>query len=143
MIEPRVVPVSRIADGRGALGVVQYPEHVPFPIARVFCMVGVPSGVNRGGHAHRTLEEFLLVPTGRVRVRAEWAGGVVEAVIDATAQGFYLPPLAWVDLVDFAKGTVVVVLASAPYDESDYIRDRSEFERLLSGLRPGAANGFP
>lgn len=132
MRAPRLIPIMRRTDPRGALGIAQHPEHVPFPIARMFYTAGVPAGARRGGHAHRTLEEFLLVPVGRVHVRAEWAGSVVEAELDATSAGFYLPPMTWLDLSDYDDGTVVVVLASAPFDEADYIRDRAEFDRLLS-----------
>jgi uncharacterized RmlC-like cupin family protein len=132
MHAPRLVPILRRTDPRGVLGVAQHPEHVPFPIARMFYTAGVPRGARRGGHAHRTLEEFLVVPVGRVHVRAEWAGGVVEAELDATSAGFHLPPMAWLELSDYAEGTVVVVLASAVFEEADYIRDRAEFDRLLA-----------
>jgi WxcM-like, C-terminal len=36
----------------------------------------------------------------------------------------------WRELVNFADGTVCLVLASEPYDESDYIRDYDEYARL-------------
>ena len=43
--------------------------------------------------------------------------------------GLYIPTMIWSELVDFASGTIAVVLASRPYDESEYIRDYDEFVR--------------
>jgi hypothetical protein len=41
--------------------------------------------------------------------------------------GLYIPTMVWTELVDFASGTICVVLASKPYDESEYIRDYETF----------------
>ena len=38
--------------------------------------------------------------------------------------------MIWHEMYDFAPNTVFVVLASAAYDEADYVRDRAEFEAL-------------
>jgi hypothetical protein len=35
--------------------------------------------------------------------------------------------MVWRDLTNFSSGAVCLVLASAPFDEADYIRDFDEF----------------
>jgi hypothetical protein len=39
----------------------------------------------------------------------------------------YVPPMTWLELDQFSDNSVCAVLASGPYDESDYIRSWSEF----------------
>jgi hypothetical protein len=38
--------------------------------------------------------------------------------------------MVWTELVDFASGTICVVLASQPYRESEYERDYARFQVL-------------
>jgi len=40
-----------------------------------------------------------------------------------------LPPLIW-SSVTFEKDAVLLVLADKPFDEMDYIRERTDFERI-------------
>ena len=41
--------------------------------------------------------------------------------------GIYICPMMWRYLDNFSSGAVCMVLASAPYEESDYIRDYDTF----------------
>jgi hypothetical protein len=41
--------------------------------------------------------------------------------------GLYLPNLIWRELENFSSGAICVVLASQPYQESEYIREYSSF----------------
>jgi UDP-2-acetamido-3-amino-2,3-dideoxy-glucuronate N-acetyltransferase len=47
--------------------------------------------------------------------------------LDDPARGVYVPPMVWTDLHNFSADAVVLCLASLPYDEADYIRDREAF----------------
>ena len=51
--------------------------------------------------------------------------------------GLYIAPMVWVDLVDFASGTIAVVLASRVYEEPDYIRSYDEY--LVASARAAPA----
>jgi hypothetical protein len=46
-----------------------------------------------------------------------------------------VPTLTWLSIKPVAPGTVVVALASDDYDETDYVRDRADFEALIAGGR--------
>ena len=52
---------------------------------------------------------------------------VVGCVLSWFLLGLHVPPQLWCDLTDFSGGAVVVVLASHPYEEADYIRDHDDF----------------
>jgi dTDP-4-dehydrorhamnose 3,5-epimerase-like enzyme len=119
---PRIfMPEGSITPLEGAGDVV------PFEIERVFYMYDVVGGAVRGGHAHKELEQFVVATMGGLTV-VLWDGERERHVeLNRAYQGLYVPPPIWMDLVNFSSGAVVVVLASAHYDESDYIRDRDEF----------------
>ena len=48
------------ADGRGNLSVIEEFKQVPFKIKRTYWIYDVPGGVERGGHAYRENEEFIV-----------------------------------------------------------------------------------
>jgi hypothetical protein len=114
-----------LTDDRGRLSVLE-GAGVPFPIRRVFFITEVMAGGSRGGHAHRALHQFIICQTGRLRVDLD-DGCTQRSLHLAPGQGVHVPPMLWAVERDFAAGTVYLVLASAPYDESDYFRDREEF----------------
>jgi hypothetical protein len=49
--------------------------------------------------------------------------------------GLYLPPMVWQDIGGFAEGTVYMVLASAWFDESEYIRDYDAYLATVQAVR--------
>ena len=48
--------------------------------------------------------------------------------------GLYVGSMVWRSLDNFSSGSVCLVLASAPYEEDDYFRDRESYLRHLKGL---------
>jgi dTDP-4-dehydrorhamnose 3,5-epimerase len=42
--------------------------------------------------------------------------------------------MVWHEMDDFTPDCVLMVLADAPYDEADYIRDHGEFMRLAGSM---------
>jgi hypothetical protein len=48
-------------------------------------------------------------------------------VLDDPATGLLLPPMVWHEMSHFSADCVLLVAASAPYDEGDYIRDYRDF----------------
>jgi hypothetical protein len=47
--------------------------------------------------------------------------------------GLYVPGMLWRELVEFSSGSVCLVLCDQPYDESDYIREYSDYLRRVRG----------
>ncbi len=60
-----------------------------------------------------------------------WGTGVEEFVMASPSTGLHIPPMHWTRLTDFSAGAVAIVLASAPFDEPDYILTYAEFEELI------------
>ena len=131
-VRSRILALKGIpSEDQGLLGVAEYGPQVPFVPRRLFFFCDVPSGTARGGHAHREQEQFIICPQGRIQVDTVDALGDQSFTLDAPLKGLHIPAMTWVDVHFEGDGTVALVLASAEYDEIDYIRDRDAFERAL------------
>lgn len=130
MVDETVIPTIR--DARGNLSFLEGGIHVPFDIARVYYLHDVPFGAERGGHAHRELQQAIIALAGRFICRVfDGATWEEHELIDPT-RALLVPRMTWRELHGFSSGAVCLVLASRPYEESDYIRDFDEFCREAS-----------
>jgi hypothetical protein len=128
--ECRLIELPTVHDRRGNLTFVEGGRHLPFDIARSYWVYDVPGGSERGGHAHRRLEQFIVAVAGSFDVVVDDGRERRRFTLNRCFFGLYLCPMMWRELDNFSSGAVCMVLASRPYEESDYIRDPSEFARL-------------
>ena len=84
-------------------------------------------GERRGGHAHRDLTQAVVAIPGRVSFELD--DGVTRTTHLLARPNEYLivPPGNWRDFTALEQGSTLLVLASAPYEEADYIRDYDAF----------------
>lgn len=127
----RLIDIMTRTDHRGSLSVIETGRECPFPIERVFYLHGAPEGARRGEHAHRALHQMLVVVSGRIVVGIDDGAGMQEFRMESASVGLHIPPMHWTRLSDFSAGAVAIVLASAPFDEEDYILTFAEFEQLI------------
>jgi hypothetical protein len=119
-----------IPNPAGNLAVIESEADVPFAIRRVYYLYAVPEGAQRGGHAHRRLEQVLIAVAGELSVVLDDGTQRRSVRLDSPSRGLFLPTMIWRELIEFSAGAVCLVLASEPYDEADYIRDYDEFVSL-------------
>jgi WxcM-like, C-terminal len=126
----RTIELPRIESESGAITAVNGGAEVPFEFERVFFLYDVVAGAERGGHAHRELEQVWVAAMGSFRAALD--DGRERRTVDLRQPhiGLYIPPMVWTELVDFASGTICVVLASQPYREEEYERDYARFRAL-------------
>jgi hypothetical protein len=129
----RVIELPRIESVAGAITPVEGNAEIPFALERVFFIYDVVAGAERGGHAHRLLEQVYVAVMGSFRVVLDDGRERRSVDLRQPNVGLYVPTMVWSELVDFASGTIAVVLASRAYDESEYIRDYAEFKRVAGG----------
>jgi hypothetical protein len=125
----RMLDLPKIQDPRGNLTFIESDRHVPFAIQRVYYLYDVPGGSDRGGHAHKTLHQFIIAMSGSFDVVLDDGKGRKRVHLSRSYNGLYLCPMIWRELDNFSSGSVCMVLASAPFDEGDYIRDYAQFMR--------------
>ena len=123
--------LPHVEDLRGALTFAETQKHVPFEVKRLFLVYDVPNREIRGEHAHHTLHQFLICVTGSCSVIADDGVARREFRLDSPSRGLYLPPMTWSVQYKHTKDAVLLVLASAPYEAADYIRDYAEFMSVV------------
>lgn len=125
-----LIKLPKITDPRGNLSFIEGGIHIPFDIQRVYYLYDVPGGSDRGSHAHKTLHQFIVAMSGSFDVVLDDGKQKKRFHLNRSYCGLYVCPMMWRDLDNFSSGAVCMVLASARYDEYDYIRDYSQFISL-------------
>lgn len=118
-------------DMRGMLIAVEETRDVPFQIRRMYFVRDVPAGAARGGHAHYRTRQLAVCVAGRCRLVCEDAHGEWEIALDRPDLAVLIEPMVWHDAVEFSGDCVLVVLASEPYEEADYIRTYEAYRRAI------------
>jgi dTDP-4-dehydrorhamnose 3,5-epimerase-like enzyme len=127
-----LIPFRQIADPRGDLIVGESGEQLPFVPRRVFFIHRVPNRQLRGEHAHRRCHQLLVCVKGRVTVLVEDLKSRAEICLDRPSMALHVPPMIWAAQFNYSEDAMLMVLASERYDEGDYIRDHSAWQRELN-----------
>ena len=123
----RMINLPQIQDPRGDLTFLEGGNHIPFNIARVYYLYNVPVDAHRGGHAHQNLEQVIFALSGSFRIKIDDGNLKSEYWLRNPNKGLYVNRLVWREIDCFSQGAVCMVIASKPYDESDYFRDYNHF----------------
>jgi len=131
MSELRLIDIRKYKEANskkihnGTLSVVEQSE---FPTKRVFWISDLYGSSTRAGHAHKKLEQLIVCLRGRCVVRVTKQNGESETFnLKNDNRGLWIPPLHWVDIGDFQRPTILLVLASEKYEINDYINDIKAF----------------
>lgn len=122
----KILDIPKIKDTRGNLAVIE-KDVVPFKIKRVYYLYDVPSDAYRGGHAHKKLVQFVIALSGSFEVVLDDGKTKERVMLNKPDKGLLIPTGVWRELENFSSGAVCLVLASAEFDETDYIRDYESF----------------
>lgn len=115
----------------GFLIFAEFETHVPFIIRRIFVLHDVPEYAERGHHAHREQHQFIMMLSGGCTIIIDNGTDRSRVCLDRPNIGLHVPPMHWLELVEFKPGTICAVLSSGIYEEEDYIRDRSQFDQMV------------
>jgi acetyltransferase-like isoleucine patch superfamily enzyme len=123
----RLVSLTRAVDLRGSLVAVDHTGDLPFVPQRTFVVYDVPSRDVRGEHAHRECEQVLVCLRGSVTALVDDGRDRRELVLDRPDEGLYVPAMVWGTQYRYSDDAVLLVYASRPYEDHDYIRDYEGF----------------
>ena len=123
----QLINFPSLGDDRGSLVALESQQSIPFDIKRVYYIFGTQQGVARGFHAHKQLKQVAVCVTGRCRMVLDDGNQREEVWLDSATKGILIEEMVWREMHDFSEDCVLLVLASEHYDESDYIRDYTEF----------------
>lgn len=122
----KLISIPKIEDNRGNLSVIER-DILPFEMKRVYYLYDVPSGAERGGHSHKEQKEFLIALSGSFDVILNDGQEQKTVTLNKPFEGLLINEGIWRELNNFSSGSVCLVIASAVFDEADYIRDFEDF----------------
>ncbi|KVV14125.1 FdtA/QdtA family cupin domain-containing protein [Flavobacterium sp. TAB 87] len=127
----QIIEIPKIEEPRGNISVIEN-DIVPYEIKRVYYLYDVPSGSERGGHAHKNLKQFLIALSGSFDVIVNDGKEKKTICLNKPNYGLLINSGIWRELNNFSSGSVCLVIASEVYIEEDYIRDFEEFKIYAS-----------
>lgn len=130
-MEVRTYTFPPHGDDRGQLVAIEAMKDLPFEIKRVYYIYDTLTGVRRGFHAHKCLQQILLCVNGSCKIHLDNGTDTAEVTLDKPNVGLYISNNMWREMYDFTPGTVLLVLASEYYDEADYIRNYEDFIKMI------------
>lgn len=126
----RLIDLAPHHDSRGSLVAIEGGRDVPFDIARVYYLFG-SVGSPRGFHAHRELRQLMICVAGSCHVTLDDGKARAKYLLDAPDKALAIDPITWREISDMSADSCLLVIASAPFDESDYIADYETFLKLV------------
>ena len=123
----KIIDLPAIHDPRGNLTYIESTRHVPFEIKRVYYLYDVPGGAERGGHAHKNLEQLIIAMSGSFDILLDDGKEKRCIHMNRSYYGLYVCSMIWREINNFSSGAVCMCLASDYYDETDYYRDYNKF----------------
>lgn len=126
-MEIKLVPLQVHGDDRGGLIALEEGKNVPFEMRRVYYLIETKPDVRRGFHAHKALRQLAVAVRGSCTFLLDDGHSSQEVKLENPSQGLLIEGLVWREMFDFSEDCVLMVLADALYDESDYIRNYDEF----------------
>jgi hypothetical protein len=122
-----LLKLPKIQATSGNITSLNNGDNAPFEIKRVFFIYDIPSGEDRGAHAHKECHQLLIAITGSFEVEVFDGIESTRFFLNQPNIGLNIPPGIWASEINFSGGGICLVLASHEYDESDYIRDYQEY----------------
>lgn len=125
------VALPKIKSSEGNLVVLENGVNLPFDIRRIYYLYDVPFGSERGGHAHRELQQYIVALSGSFTVIVDDGIERKEIFMNNPSEALFLREGIWREINNFSSGSICLVLASKEFSEADYIRDYQDYLKLI------------
>lgn len=126
----KIIELPKFTDPRGNLSFVEQLNHIPFEIKRTYWIYDVPGGENRGGHAFRKNDEFIVALSGALDVIVDDGKEKKTFNLNRSYYGLYIPAGLWREMDNFSTNSLALEFGSIHYDPNDYIRDYETYLKM-------------
>ena len=115
-----IIQLPKIEDPRGNLSIIEQFKNIPFEIKRVHWIYDVPGGMDRGGHAYKLTDEFIVALSGSFDVEID--DGVEKSVfpLNRSYYGLFVPKGLWRCMTNFSTNSLALVLSSYELNKFHY-----------------------
>jgi dTDP-4-dehydrorhamnose 3,5-epimerase-like enzyme len=129
--EVKIIQLPKILDERGNLSFFESEVQIPFSIRRTYWIYDVPGGEERGGHAYKSLQEFVVALSGSFDIVLHDGKSEKRFTLNRSYMGIYIPKMIWRHMENFSTNSLALIIADQPYSEEDYIRDFNLFSQNI------------
>lgn len=128
----KFIELPRFSDPRGNLSFVEQNNHIPFEIQRTYWIYDVPGGEDRGGHAFKATDEFIIAIAGSFDVTVDDGKQQRTFTLNRSYYGLYIPKGLWRMMENFSTASLALEFADTRFDKSDYIRNYEQYKQMKS-----------
>jgi len=125
----KIINIRSHEDSRGVLSAIEENKDIPFSIKRIFYIYNIKD--NRGKHALKDTDELLIPMAGSFSVRLNDRNNTKDFLLNNPSQALFVPRLIFLELFNFSKDAVCLVLASEPHDLSQYLHTHEDYVSYL------------
>ena len=113
------------SDDRGLLTAIETNDSIPIEIKRIFYMHQVAE--DRGGHAHMDTDQVIIAIHGQFELTVRTPTQQKKFQFNNALKGLYVPRMIFIELYNFTKDAVCLVLANTKYDIKKSYRSWSDY----------------
>ena len=128
--ELRWIDLTSVHDERGILTSIESSIDIPFEVKRIFYMHHIVS--DRGGHAHRDTDQIIIAISGSFQIELYDGTERLSYRLDNPIKGLFVPRMIFIQLFDFSKDAVCLVLASTHYDIKKSLRNIEDYNEAIN-----------
>jgi dTDP-4-dehydrorhamnose 3,5-epimerase-like enzyme len=125
-----VLELNKIHNPSGNITIYQNGLNHLINVKRVYYLYDVPSGSERGGHAHKELYQIIIAASGSFDVILDDGFNKKIVSLNRPNYGLLVVPGIWREIINFSSGAICLVLASEKYSPDDYIHNYMEFKKV-------------
>lgn len=129
----KILDIPTFEDSRGTLSSIEQNQDIPFEIKRVFYVHHIKG--NRGDHAPIDTDEVLIATSGSFYVKVFDETSSKVFFLNEPTKALYIPRMIYLEMYDFTKDAVCMVLANTKFDKTRYLRTKEDFLSYLSKLK--------
>jgi dTDP-4-dehydrorhamnose 3,5-epimerase-like enzyme len=119
-----------------SLGVLEFYK-LPFLAKRVYWLSKFVTGVSRGNHAHKTLNQVMIMISGQLELELSFGYEKTTILLNEKSDYILVPAGFWRVMRNASMDAVLLVVADSEYLEEDYIRNWNEYIKWHLGERLG------
>ncbi len=124
--------INHIDNINPSIGKIMVCEPLIGLYDRVYLVYGAKKGTSRGHHAHKKLEQLLVCVYGSIEVTLFDGQQETVHILDDPTFSLRVGPMMWRTMRWLKDDSILFVLATEPYDETDYIRDYDIFLQTVN-----------
>lgn len=130
----KMLHFPKFLDERGNLSYLQVDDQIPFDLKRVYLIYDVPGGEIRGGNAFLDQQEIIIALSGSFDIIVNDGQQEIKYTLNRSYYGLYIPSMLWRHFENFSTNSLAILIADKVYDEKEYIRDFSQYQKMQHAL---------